>query len=69
MSDTLIHVVVQEKYRDCFSHKSDHDSIGIVFDETDTHIYIKPIKRGIEQKSFVGSVVRYPKNMIIVEDV
>ena len=55
----LIKIVVKPKYRPCFSYKLDHESIGVLSEEDETHIKIKPIRNG-----YVGNLTRYPKNMV-----
>lgn len=63
----LVHITVKPKHKELFSHKLDHDSIGIVFQEDEEHIYINPFKRDIDNVSFIGSVVRYPKFMVDIK--
>ncbi len=65
----IVHIKVNQSCKDLFTHKTDHDSIGILFQEDDEHIYIKPFKRDVNQVSFIGSITRYPKNMISIENI
>lgn len=61
---TIVKVEVQEKFKQWFSDKQDHNSIGILFDENSDHISIKPFKRDLNSSCFIGSITRYPKRML-----
>ena len=52
-----------------YSDESDRLSIGYVWQEDNTHIWIKPFKRDFNNKSYVGSPVRYVKQLINIREV
>jgi len=66
LQPTLLHIKLKEEIKDTYSEPQDHDSIGIFFQEDDTHIWVKPIKKDINSASFVGSPVRYLKSTVTV---
>lgn len=49
-----------------YSDKQDTSSIGFVFDEDETHIWIKPFKRDVKGIAFIGSPVRYIKEIATI---
>lgn len=63
----LVHIIVKANRRELFSNESDYDSIGMIFQEDEEHIYIKPVRKNIKNESFIGSVVRYPKFMVDIK--
>jgi len=65
----IVHIRVKDIHKNNFSDAQDRNSIGILDDETEDHLYIKPFKKDIDYKSFIGSTVRYPIYAIDYEEV
>lgn len=60
---TLVKVTVKEKYKGNFQNV-EFIAIGILDSENSSHLYINPIRSNLANESFIGSMTRYPKNMI-----
>lgn len=66
----IVHVEFKKpEFSDNYSDHYDKSSIGFVWQEDATHIWIKPFKRNICSESFIGSPVRYRKELLIIKEI
>jgi len=50
----LVHIKVDKRAKELYSHKSSHDFIGIVDDADDEHIWVHGPVRTLDGGSYIG---------------
>jgi hypothetical protein len=60
----IVHVIINEDFKKLYSSIQDRDTYGIVFQEDNDYMWIRPFSRTYKQESYIGSPVRYNKSKI-----